>query len=1030
MKNSIYNKLFALICILFLTNSMFAQFAGGTYTIGTTGGEDYSSLLLACEALNTAGSLAGDVVFEITSDLTEQSSVPLGVNTNGYTLTFRPSSDADRMITFTQSAQNNGPSGSFVIGTTTLDNFAGLTQTDNVIIDGYATGGNTRRLHFTTSSDDSHINNSPITIIGNSNYITIKNCIVTHSPQLTSGFPVNFAIGLYTYYSVGTGTLTPDDITIDNCNLTALSSYSAAFGTYWAGEEESPISNLPANCVVKNNTITAGYAGVYLVYCGAIDIHNNVFSIDQTLNNASNGIYVYNASKNSSGTTNIYNNNFSQLSSTATSDLYPSYYIRLISHNGISINIYNNIMSGFSKPISQSSNTIKIYGIVTDAADINRSVSILYNTILMNDLGSTGGTFDYVGISFNGNTEERILNNIISIQESDFSAFAMEQRNPNLSEETPICNYNLVYLGTSTAKWGLSNGEFSSMEDWQNETSLDDNSISADPLFASETNLKPSIGSPALSAGTPVSGYTTDFEGESRSETNPSIGAFENGQLPVAVDWCNLHLPSTASINVSGSVAIYAQVYEPGVTPGAGQGAGIECWIGWNDADTDPSTWTNWISADYNADDGDNDEYMAEIGDGLSEGTYYYASRFRRTESTVGTYQYGGYNSGGGNFWDGATYVSGILNIDETIPPYFQNFDGDVSLQLPPSWLVEDTNGDTKKWSRLNFNARSNPSAMTYLYSSTNSGDDWFFSPALNLTANTTYEVTFWYRTYAYNEPQKLEVKWGTSQNSLGMTSSPIFNNDDIRNTYYVKANAEFTPGSSGSYYIGWHCYGEANHRYLFIDDVSIAVKPISTDNKIILAGDTNPITFDETGTTLQFTLANTSDLDLTLDKINSDPGGIPPGTLTNISKQYWRVTVESGTVDGTYSITLDISDVSGISNPAALHLLKRDDASKIWTDYGVATSINGTLLTWTGFTSFSEFALGGDAENPLPVELTSFEGYNTDEGVLLNWQTATEVNNYGFEILRSAQNDSHSEEQSDEESWEKIGFVQGHGNS
>ena len=64
-------------------------------------------------------------------------------------------------------------------------------------------------------------------------------------------------------------------------------------------------------------------------------------------------------------------------------------------------------------------------------------------------------------------------------------------------------------------------------------------------------------------------------------------------------------------------------------------------------------------------------------------------------------------------------------------------------------------------------------------------------------------------------------------------------------------------------------------------------------------------------------------------------------------------------------------------------------------------------------------------------IKLTLFEGMNTREGVLLNWHTATEINNYGFEILRSAQNNSHSESAlADEESWEIAGFVAGHGNS
>ena len=37
-----------------------------------------------------------------------------------------------------------------------------------------------------------------------------------------------------------------------------------------------------------------------------------------------------------------------------------------------------------------------------------------------------------------------------------------------------------------------------------------------------------------------------------------------------------------------------------------------------------------------------------------------------------------------------------------------------------------------------------------------------------------------------------------------------------------------------------------------------------------------------------------------------------------------------------------------------------------------------------------------------LPVELTSFTASSTENGIKLNWQTATEVNNYGIEIERS----------------------------
>jgi len=57
----------------------------------------------------------------------------------------------------------------------------------------------------------------------------------------------------------------------------------------------------------------------------------------------------------------------------------------------------------------------------------------------------------------------------------------------------------------------------------------------------------------------------------------------------------------------------------------------------------------------------------------------------------------------------------------------------------------------------------------------------------------------------------------------------------------------------------------------------------------------------------------------------------------------------------------------------------------------------------------------------PLPVELVSFEGFYTEDGVLLRWETATEVNNYGFEVQKSEDRIQNSE-------WTNIGFVLGHG--
>ena len=53
-----------------------------------------------------------------------------------------------------------------------------------------------------------------------------------------------------------------------------------------------------------------------------------------------------------------------------------------------------------------------------------------------------------------------------------------------------------------------------------------------------------------------------------------------------------------------------------------------------------------------------------------------------------------------------------------------------------------------------------------------------------------------------------------------------------------------------------------------------------------------------------------------------------------------------------------------------------------------------------------------------VPVELTSFSAATQNNGVMLNWTTATEINNSGFEVERKQENTN----------WNKVAFVNGNG--
>jgi len=78
----------------------------------------------------------------------------------------------------------------------------------------------------------------------------------------------------------------------------------------------------------------------------------------------------------------------------------------------------------------------------------------------------------------------------------------------------------------------------------------------------------------------------------------------------------------------------------------------------------------------------------------------------------------------------------------------------------------------------------------------------------------------------------------------------------------------------------------------------------------------------------------------------------------------------------------------------------------------------SGVAVIPASYTAFGTKAILTMTYVGIPVELTSFIGTITQDGVLLNWTTATELNNQGFDIERSTSI----------QSWEKIGYVPGSG--
>jgi 1,4-alpha-glucan branching enzyme/NifU-like protein involved in Fe-S cluster formation len=166
---------------------------------------------------------------------------------------------------------------------------------------------------------------------------------------------------------------------------------------------------------------------------------------------------------------------------------------------------------------------------------------------------------------------------------------------------------------------------------------------------------------------------------------------FANSPVRDQVGWANVQFPQTATlIKNSTAATVFMQVYKSGVTNYEGKGAGIGVWLGVSSENTNPATWTEdkWKPAAYYKDAGNNDEYNAVVlGDGLSAGTYYYATRVRYAANP---YQYGGYNAASGGFWNGTTNVSGVLTVQDYTGTLFSS--ASPSLTSIPSFPTVNDN--------------------------------------------------------------------------------------------------------------------------------------------------------------------------------------------------------------------------------------------------------------------------------------------------------------------------------------------------
>lgn len=529
----------------------------GNYYVGAAGtgpggsNPDFPSLRDAFQAINNSN-ITGNCTFYITSDITEVTTpggIGLAVNPEPYTITFKPYSGVQPTITLPYiNDLNSGPSGAFIIGIPMENNISwnDLRITRNIIIDGSNTNGGTTRDLTITNLTSSHGNAFPIAIVGDVSNITIKNCNILYKAQSTSTSNLFRAAVQLRARLQNTINWTPSNITLENNYINAnFAGVSQGLqGVVTVALSPQPTTQING-LVIKNNIIEGRQRAVALGWSANTDIYNNRLIFDQTVSASIANQAIVAANIVPGSVVNIYNNTISSISSISN--------VATGVNTGISIesagtyNVYNNMIYGFNLT---ATNPITIFrGISVTAA--TATANIYYNTIYMNNLAEIGtGTVTYSGIFVSDGTNN-IKNNIVYSAEGDFSNYCIYRSGTN---GTITSNYNNFYPVSSTngnvGYWN--NGATQTLSAWQTASGQDANSKSKQVFFVSVNDLHltgSSIGDFDL-AGTPISGITTDIDGETRHPSFPYMGADE-APVPLPVE-----LVSFAANVVNGKVKL------------------------------------------------------------------------------------------------------------------------------------------------------------------------------------------------------------------------------------------------------------------------------------------------------------------------------------------------------------------------------------------------------------------------------------------------------------------------------------------
>jgi hypothetical protein len=560
-----------------LANSIAIISLGGTHTVGTGG--NYTTLTSAVTALNNCTCITAPVIFSLTSTSYTTETLPIVINSNSNitstnTLTIRPASGVVATI-----------SGSFASGA-----MIRLNGADYITIDGSNSGGTDKSLTF---SNTSTTNAAGIWIasLGNGSGAvnnTIKNCIInvnTSLSQATTGISISGS----TLNSTGADN---DNITIQNNTIN-----SPGIGIYAFGTTALSAGGLD-NLSIQNNTIITGSSSASTVYGIEISnspssqVNSNILNLSTSASTTPVAISIEAGVSNS-----IINANQVQSCVTSSSGGYGGRGITIGTGTTTSnITVSNNMIAGVNgtnfTTFGNSSSVGIMLGVVGNSTTLTTTtggINIYHNSVNMsgNYLGSSTTTGKltaalYIG---SGSSSLNVINNILvnSMINTNASASNYAIYNDASGSVFSNINFNDYYVNGSQGILGYMTSNRTTLSAIISAFGGNTNSVNIAPSFSSviDLHLNPAANCSLDNKGTFIAGVTTDFDGATRSNSTPDLGADEftlsnatwigvtSSNVTTSTNWNNGILPSTCSnVVIQSGCPFYPSYTNLNIDPG------------------------------------------------------------------------------------------------------------------------------------------------------------------------------------------------------------------------------------------------------------------------------------------------------------------------------------------------------------------------------------------------------------------------------------------------------------------------------